>query len=75
VYFSCFNPVWPILACGLSGGTTLIIEGEKKTDLVATWENKRWFNINATSATTDLGWNVKKMFRCLSQILYNLIIV
>ncbi|EFX85478.1 hypothetical protein DAPPUDRAFT_314205 [Daphnia pulex] len=58
VYFSCFNPVWPILACGLSGGTILIIQGEKKTDLVATWENKRWFNINATSATTDLGWNM-----------------
>jgi hypothetical protein len=59
VNFSTFNPVYPILACGLNDGNILIIEGQTNTDLVVMWENKRWFKINGTSAMTALGWNVK----------------
>lgn len=58
VYFSSFNPVWPILGCGLSDGKVLIIEGKRQADLVSTWENKSWNKINAMSAMTDLGWNM-----------------
>ncbi|XP_057372725.1 F-box-like/WD repeat-containing protein TBL1XR1 [Daphnia carinata] len=58
VYFSCFNPVWPILGCGLSDGKVLIIEGKRQADLVSIWENKTWNKVNAMSAMTDLGWNM-----------------
>ena len=54
----------------INDGNILIIEGQKNTDLVVMWGNKRWFKINGTSAMTDLGWNVKHaLFLDFSQIL------
>lgn len=77
VYFSSFNPVWPILGCGLSDGKVLIIEGKRQADLVSTWENKSWNKINAMSAMTDLGWNVNDkapiLFPKFTKLLFNLI--
>ena len=60
VYFSSLNPVYPILACGLTKGNILLIEGEGQSDCVNTWANKIRLKTEETSAMTDFGWNVNK---------------
>lgn len=61
VNFSSFNPIHPILACGLTHGNILFIEGERQSDFVSTWKNKRRLQTEETSAMTDLGWNVNSI--------------
>lgn len=71
VNFATFNPIYPILACGLVDGTVLIIEGKNQTDPMNLWNKKNIFNTERISVMTDLAWNVNNVVLRFSNSLIN----
>lgn len=59
VHFCVFNPVSPILACGLNDGIIMIFEGLSYQTPYESWiSSSEKYKVENLSAITDMMWNV-----------------